>query len=203
MGDSDSKLSHARVRARTVAAAAIVGGLLIVIGSGAVLANGNPFAKYPPAKAAILQREQNAIATAQANAHATKPTHYTPPPSAPAATPVTGIEGLHQGPFPACQFSVNNFWQGPVNGQWELVYAGTKNSNIATCSNGQGALAIYSEEMGRYGDGPVTTIGTFTVPTSATSLTITGVNGGDMSVRTNTGATLTFDLHTNTFTSGS
>ncbi len=202
MSDSNSKLSHARARTRAVVAAAIFGGLLIVIGSGVVLASGNPFAKYPPAKAAILQREQNAIATAQAHTH-TKPTNFTPPPSAPAATPVAGIADLHEGPFPACQFSVNNFWQGPVNGQWELVYAGTQNSNMATCSGGRGALAIYSEEMGKYGDGPITTIGTFTVPTNATSLTITAVNGNDMTVRTNTGASLTFDMRTNTFTSGS
>ena len=63
--------------------------------------------------------------------------------------------------------------------------------------------AIYSEEIGKYGDGPITTIGTFTAPTSATSLTITAVNGSAMTVRTNTGASLTFNLGANTFMSGS
>lgn len=49
---------------RPLLASLIASAVFIAVGSGIVLANGNPFAKYAPAKATILQQEQNEMATA-------------------------------------------------------------------------------------------------------------------------------------------
>ena len=198
MSFTGSRTPYAGARKRALLAALVACGLLFAVGAGVVLANGNPFAAYPPAKAALLQREQDARATAQALPHPTKNPSYTPPASSPQATPVAGIESLHEGPFSACQLLVSNFWQGPVNGQWYLVYAGSASASIATCDHSQGALADYGEQFGRYGDGPLTTIGMFTAPSGVTSLTITAVNGNLMTLQTQTGV-LTFDLSANRF----
>ena len=194
----DSTAPHAGSRKHALLAALVACGVLLAVGSGVVLANGNPFAGYPPAKAALLRHEQEASATARALPHPTKNPSYTPPTSPPQAPPVAGIENLHEGPFPACQLLVSDFWQGPVNGQWYLVYAGSASASIVTCDHSRGALAIYSEQVGRYGDGPITNIGMFTAPSGVTSLTITAVTGHTMTLQTPTGA-ITFDLSSNRF----
>ncbi len=203
MQEPKSDEPRSRTWKRPLLASLIAGALFIAVGSGLVLARGNPFAKYPPAKAAILEREQNELATARAGSPAPKNPNYTPPASAPQPTPVAGIEdGVHEAPFPACEFLDNNFWQGPANGQWYLVYAGSASAHISTCDHSQGTLAIFSEQIGRYGDGPMTTVGWFTAPAGVRNLTITAVNGKVMTLRTNTGATLEFYLSTDRFSSG-
>ncbi len=65
---------------------------------------------WPPAKAHLLAQEQKEIAQAQAQ-HRPKPTPHAPPVQ-PAPTRLAGIANMHQGPFPASQFSVEKFLAG-------------------------------------------------------------------------------------------
>jgi hypothetical protein len=87
-------------------------------------------------------------------------------------------------------------WQGPVNGRWEVVYAGATHHDLAACNDPQGALAIFDRNT-------ATQIGWHTAPAGVQNLTITAVNGDFMSLRTDAGATLTFNLATNMFSAGS
>lgn len=182
---------------RPVVAILIACSLVVAIGAGVALASGNPFAKYPPAKAAILQREQNAVATAQAQPRAPKnPNYVAPAASTPHPTETAGItNGQNAGPFSACELLVQNTWQGPVNGRWEVVYAGATHHDLAACNDPQGALVIFDRSTAAQ-------IGWYTAPAGAKSLAITSVNDEVMTLRTDTGATLTFNLATNTFSSG-
>jgi hypothetical protein len=150
---------------------------------------------WPPAKARLLAQEQQEIATAQAK-HRPKPTPHAPP-AQPAPTRVAGIANMHQGPFPSSQFSVENFWQGPVGSIWELVYSGTKENMEG--NGGIGALAIYNEAVNSTGGFDITHIGTYTVSSGARSLTIISVNGDIIQLRTDTGSILFFDLQTDAY----
>jgi hypothetical protein len=119
-----------------------------------------------------------------------KPTHPTPPPPQPAPQRQAGITDMHEGPFPASEFIVRNFWEGPVGSNWELVYSGALMSPTAQ-NPGPGALRIYTKT--------VDYIGTYVAPNNQSPLTITAVNGTLMQLRTDTGQTLTFNLQTNQY----
>jgi hypothetical protein len=101
---------------------------------------------------------------------------------------------MHQGPFPASQFSVENFWQGPVGPNWELVYAGTKMNPNG--NGGLGAIAVYTEAVNTLGGFNITHVGTYSVSNGTRSLTIASVHGNIMQLLTNAGNILLFDLQT-------
>lgn len=149
-------------------------------------------AGWPPSKAWLQVQQQVEMAEAQAHARP-KPTPHAPP-LQPAPTRQAGIANMHQGPFPASQFVVRNFWQGPVGSEWYLVYAGARvNPNG---SAGQGALVLYTEKPTSDGGFDINSIGTYPAPHGDRALTITAVNGHSMQLRTDTGSTLVFDLQT-------
>ena len=93
-------------------------------------------------------------------------------------------------PFAASDFSATNLYQGYVNSQWVYIYAGEAWTNAAA-QQGQGALRIYDSHMAL--------VGSYDAPGGAQSLRITGAQGGVLTLTTNTGATLTFNLATHTF----
>ena len=175
--------------ARGLAALAAAVGAFAVVGV-IQAAGGLPGVQssLPPAKATVLARSQQAIATAQAR-HPTKPAHPTPPADAPTPTLTAGIIQAHQGPFPNTEFSVANMYRGPVGGRWEIVFAGTAWTTFPTA--GSGALRIYTIS----GD----LIGVFAAPGGSTTLRITGVTGAILRLQSGTSATLSFNLATNTF----
>lgn len=142
----------------------------------------------PPAKATVVARSDQAIATARAR-HPTKPAHVTPPPAAPTPTLTAGIIQTHQGPFPNTAFSVANMYRGPVSARWEVVFAGTAWTTFPAV--GSGALRVYTIT----GD----LISVFPAPDSSTTLRITGVTGAILRLQSDTGAALSFNLETNTF----
>jgi hypothetical protein len=113
--------------------------------------------------------------------------------SSAAATP-TLTSGIfaHPGhvPFTAAEFSPTSLYRGQVGSRWEFVYAGEAWTNAAA-KQGNGALRIYDSHQ--------TLLGVFTAPGAAQSLTISSVHGNIVTLASDTGATLTFNLATDTF----
>lgn len=111
--------------------------------------------------------------------------------SAPTATLPTGIVAHPgQGPFTADQFSATTLYRGWVGSRWVNVYAGEAWTNAAA-KQGKGALRVYDSQM--------RLTGVYTAPGATKWLKIKSAQGSALSLTTNTGATLTFDLATNTF----
>ncbi|HLG76856.1 MAG TPA: hypothetical protein VKX46_10600, partial [Ktedonobacteraceae bacterium] len=108
-----------------------------------------------------------------------------------------GIVAMHQGPFAASQFTVRNFWQGPVGPNWELVYSGARKN--ADGSVGPGALRVYTETPDATGGFKIDAVGTFVAPGNQSALLITSYNGTILQLRTDTGKTLSFNLLTNQY----
>ncbi|WIG58632.1 MAG: hypothetical protein OJF49_001378 [Ktedonobacterales bacterium] len=178
-----------------VVLALLTGGVLV---SQRVILAGDSSAKYPAAKATYMARYQQAQATAQAKyptASKGGPTIYTPSSPQPTPTFQAGIVDTHEGPFPACDLTVRNAWQGQVSGVWELVYAGVVYSDKAMCTGGQGGLRIYNRVS-------TASLGTFLAPAGTSALTITAVNGVVMQLRSDTGQILTFNLQTHQYAAG-
>ena len=168
-----------------------------ILVSQRVILAGDSSAKYPAAKATYMARYQQAQATAQAKYPTASKATEIPSSPQPTATFISGIVSTHEGPFPACDLTVRNAWQGQVNGVWELVYAGLAYPNFAEgdCSSGQGGLRIYNSET-------TANLGTFLAPAGTSALTITAVNGVVMQLRSDSGQLLTFNLQTHQYTAG-
>ncbi|WIG61171.1 MAG: hypothetical protein OJF49_003919 [Ktedonobacterales bacterium] len=173
-----------------VGIALLTGGVLV---SRHVILAGGAYSNYPPAKATEMAREQQAMATARANSN--KPSKATEIPSSPqpTATFQAGIVNAHQAPFPPSVFFVNNSYAGPVNGVWEVVYAGRVTNQDG--SAGQGGLRIYNMVTD-------TNLGQFLAPAGTSALTITAVNGVVMQLRSDSGQLLTFNLQTHQYGQG-
>lgn len=62
-----------------------------------------------------------------------------PPVVQPVPTRHAGIVNMQQGPFLSSVFTVRNFWQGPVDHDWMLAYAGAKPNADGAAGQG-GAL---------------------------------------------------------------
>jgi hypothetical protein len=143
----------------------------------------------PSAKATVLARSQQALATAQAAPRAPKTTTGIPPTAAPTATLTAGITYEKQGPFSNSDFSIYDVYRGPVTGRWVVVYAGTSWINFP--KDGLGALRVYTI------DGGFT--GTFDAPDGSGDLNITGVSGATLQITSDKGTQLTFDMATDTW----
>jgi hypothetical protein len=102
---------------------------------------------------------------------------------------------MHQGPFSASEFSVTNFWQGPVAGQWLLVYAGGSPSTDGAIATG--GLRIYSEPVDPNTGSEPTFIGQYSDGSSG--LSIISATGRDLKLRSDQGDSLSFDLVAKTF----
>lgn len=143
----------------------------------------------PPAKATILARSQQALATAQAGPQAPKYTNVAPGRAQPTATFTTGITDENQGPFSNSDFSIDDVYRGQVNGHWVVIYAGTAWTNFPT--EGVGALRVYNLDVGY--------AGVFDTPDGSSDLKITAVSGTTLQIVSNKGTHLTFDMVTDTF----
>lgn len=158
---------------------------------------GSPSAPVlPPAKQRIVDAEASAMAHAW---RAPKPTD--PAAAAPARTPLPprtpGIVLMHQGPFPGGEFAVRNFWSGPVAGRWLLVYAGGPRSMGGQVTGG--ALRLFSQPLDPNVGNDMTPVGEFLLPTARSALTILSVQGEVMTLQTDTGRVVRFDLATSSF----
>lgn len=187
--------SSARVLLLTAAIviALLTGGILV---SQRIVQAGDSSAKYPAAKATYMARYQQAQATARAKyptASKGGPTIYTPSSPQPTPTFPTGIFNIHEAPFSQSQFIVHNYYEGPVNGIWEIVYAGGPTTPQFTIA--QGGLRIYN--VATHAD-----LGQYLAPAGTSGLTITAVNGVVMQLRSDTGQILTFNLQTHQYAQG-
>ncbi len=176
----------------TVIVLALVGAFAlieIILAHGGVVgpaADSTP--PLPPAKATIFARSQQAIATARAGTPAPK-LPYAPPAAQPTATLTTGIFQEQEGPFSNSDFSIHDEYQGPVDGHWVVIYAGTAWTNFPT--TGVGALRVYTVGV-RF-------VGVFDAPDGSGDLNITGVSGTTLQIVSDKGTHLTFDMATDTF----
>ena len=110
---------------------------------------------------------------------------------APTATLPSGVfDHPSQVPFSSSEFSSNTLYRGWVGSQWVNVYAGEAWTNSST-QQGSGALRIYDAHM--------RLIGVYTAPGATKWLKIEHAQGTVLTLTSDTGAALTFDLATNTF----
>ncbi|HEU5345064.1 MAG TPA: zf-HC2 domain-containing protein [Ktedonobacterales bacterium] len=114
--------------------------------------------------------------------------HLSPAPTATQPSGVVAHPG--QGPFASDEFSSTTLYRGWVGSTWVNVYAGEAWTNAAA-KQGQGALRVYDSQM--------KLIGVYTAPGATKWLKINGAHGSVLSLTSDTGAALTFDLTTNTF----
>ena len=182
-----------RCTARTVTVAltavfAVVAGTVVAV-TAARADQADPNA----AKAATLSAE------AAARAHAPSPpkTPSSPPTSTPEPARTGGIlNDFHQGPFPASDFRVNNFWSGPVSGRWLLLYAGGPHPRTDGGPVTQGGLRLYTEPIDPNTGNELTEVGQYLLPGARGSVTITATRGTTAILRDEVGHQLTFDLAT-------
>lgn len=173
----------------------------------AVIANAGPSSQseasvppvpqgIPAAKAAVLERERQAIIAARSTSRG-KPADpgRRINTAGPAQFPSSGILNMHQGPFPATEFTVSNFWQGPVGAKWLLVYAGAVRHSDGSLS---AAVRLYSETPSSDGGFDLSELGTVALPKAAV-LTIENVTGNDLTLRATDGSSEHFDLSARRF----
>jgi hypothetical protein len=119
------------------------------------------------------------------------------PPVQPAPTRQAGILPLGQGPFPQSNFTVHNFWQGPVGSDWVLAYAGAKTNPDGT--PGVGGIVLYTETINNQGGFDLHLLGTFLAPKGTTALVITAQQGNLLLLRSVTGQQPAFNLISHQF----
>lgn len=190
-----------RVLART--AIGVIGVGLLSVGVVHVVAQvstGGTSNATIDAKVRFLQHEENARQSALAAPRAPKSggpaTHAGGTPSRQA-----GILDIRQGPVPASVFSVNNEWQGPVNGSgntWLVVWAGSELDG----GSAPGAPGVIVHQQSPSADGTGfddRVVGTFTDPAADGPLTITGVQGTLVELQSPSGKSFSFDLASDRF----
>ena len=107
-----------------------------------------------------------------------------------------GFIQMHQGPFSAGVFTVKDFYQGPARKSWLLVYAGSTATKTGAEPD-KGAVTVYAEPAP---GGAMTFLGTFIAPGNSTSVTATRASGSDLTLRTEKGQVLTFNLSSLAYT---
>jgi hypothetical protein len=110
----------------------------------------------------------------------------------------TEVLDTRQGPFAASSFDVQNRDQGPVNHAFFIVFAGATRNQDSTI--GQAAVRVLKSANS---SDPLKTdlvmVGDFIAPVSAQPLRATGIQGSVISLVSNDGTGLTFDLTTLSF----
>ncbi len=173
--------------------------LSVLIGGAIAAANGgvnlfNPLSAQPAAKAGAMSQNLSAEATAQA-LHPVKPTarpnEGQPVVVGPTPTLTSGIFSVFGAPVSNSTFSSGSMYRGWVGAQFEYVYAGAGWISFAN-NQSRGEILVYV-------DGASTPPGIYDVSDGASSLRIISAAGDTLTLKTNTGATITFNLLTNTF----
>ncbi len=144
----------------------------------------------PANKVSMLEREQAEL-YANKTPPGAKAALAGPPPEEVQQPRVAGITEMHQGPFSALDFLVNNFWQGRIGPRWLLAYAGTSRDNVRSSA----AVRLYTEPVDPNVGSHLTFVGVWAAPTQDNSLRIVSVNKSQMIlVAPRTGRRLLFDL---------
>jgi hypothetical protein len=144
-----------------------------------------------------MQGPQQLLKDGRAHPHA-KPTNQNQAPAVqPAPARQEGIADLGQGPFPHSAFAVDNFWQGPVDSDWVLAYAGAKSNADGTA--GVGGIVLYTETVNNLGGFDLHPLGTFLAPNGTSALTITARQGNLLLLHSKVGQQLAFNLVSHQF----
>lgn len=173
---------------------AAIGIAVFFVGAGTVLARSAVTTGWPASKAQIYQQQQQALAQARANPRPKLPSAGVANAPLPSPQRQAGIVSMHQGPFPPSTFVVRNFWQGPVGSEWVLAYAGATQESPDRPPQ-LGAVRLYSESASMQ----LSEIGVFPAAPGTAPLTITAANGDVLQLRSDSGATLSFNLQTHLY----
>lgn len=181
------RLSRPRVSTVLTAAVTLTVAVSVSVAHAGATASGNPN-QY---KVDTLKQEAAQRATAY---RAPKPSDTDAGRPAPTPLPprTAGIVEAHQAPWPSFEFMVANFWGGPVNGKWLMVYAGgvpDANFHVAT-----GALRLLTGQIDPNVDNDVTRVGDVAVPGSTGEVSVFAVHGTIATLRDQAGARFTVDL---------
>jgi len=171
---------------------------LVVAATGAASGSQAPI---PQSKLARIEALQAQLVKEKAE-HRAKPSFSTGLRAAKTANPAVlqrhaGITAMRQGPFPASSFDVQNFYQGPADGTWLLVYSGATTSP-ATGAIAGGALNVYAETQA---GGAMSFVGLFRAPARTGALTVVAASGDRLTLRSSQGNRLTFNLATDKYAS--
>lgn len=186
-----------------------------VLCAGVALGTGDADAKGTSARSQALGRaaaQASAMPSAKARLFtqgvdkafpsqvADKPGQQTPAPAPGAAQPsvadnrVPGISSLRQAPFAPVDFAVQNSYSAKIKGRWYVAYAGTIGGEGA--DRGLGGIRILTADPGANTD--LRDLGTFAA-SGTTGLKVTSHSGTTITLVSDTGDRLTFDLATLTF----
>ena len=146
----------------------------------------------PPAKATLLARGNATMAAARTQVAGHPKPPYSPPSPMPTETFTSGIYH-YVGQAKPPNFKVQDMYSGQVNGVWEFVYTGSDTANVTT---GVGAIRIltYSTASGYQ------LVGVFDAPDHSTYISITGIEGNILRIKSDKTASFGFDLTTNAYT---
>lgn len=187
------KWSRVSLTTRITSAVAVIGVVVVVVLTAKQVSGASSLGPIPSAKATIIAQSNHHTATSP---RAPKSSTVTVPMIPGAATssviptPQTGIAVVHQGPFANSTFSPMDQYIGPVNGQFEVVFAGTAWTNYEA-KQGQGALRVY--------DNSAKLLGVYYAPDGSRWLQINSVQGTVLSLSSNKSALLQFNLATHAF----
>ena len=180
---------------RLVIAVALGAGIIAAIGAG--IAEAGPAAPKPGLTGEKAQRreaEQDAVAKnnlldkqAAANAHANQQAQAQAL-AAPDAGLTAGIVEQRQGPFSAAEFAVGNMYRAKVGDRWLFVFAGATKSPDGTI--GESAVRVYQLTAG----GSYSRVGQYASPVQGGLLSVTGASGTTVSLATEKGKAVSFDL---------
>lgn len=166
-------------------------GLAVQVAPSGSAIPGNP--ALPPDRQAFLDRQATEIAAAPQGPPVTKG----PPVAILAAdvppTPESGIRDIQISPFRAQEALIANRWQGTVAGTFVVVYAGR-----LTTSPDQGLVAV---SVGTPGT-PAFSLQQYPTPARVGSVRIIAESGSLLTLVSDNGTSVTFDVGTRMFTQG-
>ena len=124
----------------------------------------------------------------------------------PESSPVTGIIDSREAPLGRKEtFRATNHWTGQVEGQWYVVYAGARTSPEdgapGNSEDGRAEVLVYHTPDSSDSAEPNTFVAAENPSAAAerTPLTIIRASGGILTLETDTGAMMTFDVATHSF----
>lgn len=159
--------------------------------------------RYPPSKrnSISIQGPLKAAKRCGPSLPPIKPAGLGPPGTW--ATYTSGIIGEHGGEpvFSHEKFIGNNLWNGPVNGMWEVIYAGGVPTNLADPFSGPElpAVFVYKEGINPNAPGKPDTIGIIKLPGNTQGeLTAISESGNNLVLRMSGGTpnTILFNVAT-------
>ncbi|MGH7904283.1 MAG: hypothetical protein ACREPA_09190 [Candidatus Dormibacteraceae bacterium] len=119
--------------------------------------------------------------------------------SPPDPMPVAGISEVRQGPFSPMEFTVRNSWIGPQGSSWLFVYAGGGRVNPGEGPAVVPGLRIFVMSRDAEGHDHEAAAGTYLDRSADSALTVTSVTASLMTLRTDTGQVVRFDLRARRF----